>query len=65
MKLRKGNEMVCIEYDKLERKSVHVEVRHEELVEKLKNKICSGIYMNQEEANLEVENISEEIDDEF
>ena len=65
MKLWKGKEMVCIEHDALERKIVHAEVRHEELVEKLKNKMCSVDCMNQEEAHLEVENISEEIDDEF
>ena len=55
MKLRKGNEMVCIEHDKSNRKSAHVEVRHEELVGKLKGKLYSVACMNQEEAHLEVE----------
>ena len=49
MKLRKDNEMVCIEDDKLNRKGVCVEVRYEELVEKLKNELCSVVCLNQEE----------------
>ena len=44
---------------------MRVEVRCEELVEKLKKKLCSVIHMNQEEACLEVKDIREEIDDEF
>ena len=59
-KLRKGNEMVCVEYDKLERKSVHTEVRCEELVEKLNNELCSFMHMNQEEACLEVKNMKKQ-----
>lgn len=35
-KLRKGNMMACVEYDKLERKSVYVEMRYEELAENLR-----------------------------
>ena len=58
-------ETVCVRYDKLERNSVYVEVRYEELVEKLKNELCSVIHMNQEVACLEVEDLREEIDDGF
>ena len=65
MKLRKGKEIVCIEHNKLERKSAHVEVRCQELVEKLKNKLFSIVHMNQEKACFEVEGIREEIDNEF
>ena len=65
MKLRKGNEMLCIECDNLERKFICVEVLCEELVEKLKNKVCSVVWMTQEEAHLEVEDTREEIDNEF
>ena len=57
--------MLCIEHDRLERKSVHVEVPREELVQKLKDELCSVVYNNQEEACLEVEGTREEIDDEF
>ena len=59
MKLRKGNKMACIEHDKLNSKSVHVEVRHEELVDKLKGKLWSAISTNEEEVCLEVEDTRE------
>ena len=40
-------------------------MRYEELVEKLKNEICSVMCTNQEEACLEVEDMIEKIEDEF
>ena len=36
-------------------KSVHVETRHDALVDQLKDKLCGVIFMNQEEEHLEVE----------
>ena len=48
---------MCVEYDKLNRKSVCLEVRYDALVEQLKNKLCSVIFMNQEEEYLEAQNI--------
>ena len=59
MRSRKGKEMVCVEHEKLERKSACVEVRCEEFVEKLKDELCSVVCMNQEEACLEVEDTRE------
>ena len=50
MKLRKGNEMVCIEHHELERKNVHFEVRYEKLVEKLKKELYSVVHATQEGA---------------
>ena len=64
-KLRKCNEMVCVEHDKLEIKSECVEVCYEELFERLKNELCSAMHVNQEEECLEVENTRKKIDDEF
>ena len=64
-KLRKCNEMVCVEHDKLEIKSACVEVCYEELFERLKNELCSAMHVNQEEECLEVENTRKKIDDEF
>ena len=46
-------------------KSACIEVRHEELVDKLKGKLWSDISTNEEEACLEVEDTREWIDDEF
>ena len=40
-------------------------MRHEELVEKLKNELCSVACMNQEEVCLEIENTREKNDDTF
>ena len=60
-KLRKGNEISCVECDKLERKSVHVEVRCEELDEKLRNELFRIVHVNQEEEHLEVENIRKKL----
>ena len=51
------------EHDKLDRKIAHAEVRHEELVQKLKTKLCSATHNNQEEACLQAEGAREEIDD--
>ena len=65
MEFCKDKEMLCIECDELNRKSTCLEVRYDALVEKLKNKLCSVIFMNQEEENLEVEDTMKEIDDEF
>ena len=49
----------------LNRKSVHIEKWYDALVEKLKDKICGVIIINQEEECLEVEDIRKEIDDKF
>ena len=56
---------MCVEHDKLNRKSTHLEVRHDALVEQLKNKLCSVVCMNQREECLEVEDIRKEIYEEF
>ena len=60
-KLRKANEIVCVEYEKLKRKSVCVKVHCEELVDKLKDELCSMVHVNQEEECLEVENIRKKL----
>ena len=55
-KLRKGSGMAHVERDKQERKSARTEACCEELVEKLKNELCSMTRVSQEEERLEVEN---------
>ena len=64
-KLRKGSGMAHVERDKQERKSARTEACCEELVEKLKNELCSMVHENQEEGYLEVKNMRKKIDDEF
>ena len=49
IELRKDNELVCAEYDKLNIKSVHVETRYDVLVEQLIEELCRVIFMCQEE----------------
>ena len=49
MELRKDIELVCIGHDKLNRKRVCLEVCYGALVEQLKNKLFSVIFVNQKE----------------
>ena len=58
-------ERVCVEYDLLQMKSTHIEVRYEVLVEQLKDKLCKVMYEQQEESCFEVEDIENKINDEF
>ena len=63
--MRKGNEIAYVDCVKLERKSVRVEVRHEELVDELKDELCSMVRASQEEECLKAENTRKKIDDEY
>ena len=42
---------------KLNRKSAHLETRHDALVEQIKDKLCRVIFIRQEEEYLEAEDI--------
>ena len=42
---------------KIENKHIHREVRHNALVEKLKDELCRFVFMKQEEECLEVDDI--------
>ena len=53
--LGKDSERMCVECDKLNNKSAHVEARHDALVEKLKNKLHSVIFEQKEEEHVEPE----------
>ena len=44
---------------------MNVEIRHDALVEQLKEELCGVIFMHQEEEYLEVEEMKKEIDKEF
>ena len=62
--LRKEADIVCVECDTLNSKSVCVELRCNALVEKIKNKSCRVIFEMQEEENIEVEDTKKEIENE-
>ena len=47
--LRIDAERVCAEYDKLHNKNIFIKVKHEALVEKLKDKLCGLMFLKQEE----------------
>ena len=49
IEFRKDNELVCEEYDKLNRKSVNAETRNDALVDQLKDQICRAIFIFEEE----------------
>ena len=55
--LRRDTQRSCVEHNKLNKKSVNVEVRHDVLVEKLKNKLSSAIFEHQEEEHVEASEI--------
>ena len=61
--LRIDVERLCVDDDKLKIKGAHVEVRYDELVEKLKNKIWSVIFDKEEEEHVEASEIRKETDD--
>ena len=63
--MRKDNEIVCVEYDKLNKKSMHVETPYDILVEQLKEQLCRVISLHQDEECLKVEEIRKDIDNEF
>ena len=50
---RKYAGRVCVEQDKLNNKSTHVDARHDTLVKKLKNKLYSVIFEQKEEEHVE------------
>ena len=55
---------MCVDYENIQNNSTHVEVRHDALVEKLKEKLCRVMFGQQEEECLEVYGIKKEINDE-
>ena len=55
---------MCVEYENFQNNSTHFEVRHEALVEKLKEKLCRVMVGQKEEECLEVDGIKKEINDE-
>ena len=55
---------VCLEYEKLQNKSIWREVRYKVLLEKLKDELCRAMLMQQEEGFFEVDSIMKKIDDE-
>ena len=57
-------ERVCVESDKLNNKSVHVELRYDTLVEKAKSKMSSFILNRQEEERVEAKDMKKETDGE-
>ena len=62
--LRRDMEGEYIEHEKLQRKSAHVEVRCEVLVEKLKENPCRAIFRQHEEDRLEVDDTKIKINEE-
>ena len=62
--LRIDTERVCVEYDKLRNKFSFSELRHEDLVEKLKNESWRVMFVQQEEDHLGAEDTIEKIDEE-
>ena len=65
IKLRKRNELVYKECDKLSRRSMRVEKCYETLVEELKVKICRDVIMNEKDEQLEAEDVRKEVDRDF
>ena len=58
--LIKDEERVFVECNKLNNKSVHVKVRHDALVEKLKNKLFGVMFEQKEEEHVEAEDKKKE-----
>ena len=52
--LQSDAERVCLECDSLQKKSTHIEARHEVLVEQLKDESCKVMCEQQEEAHFKV-----------
>ena len=54
---------MCVKYDKLQNRSTHVEVRHDVLVEELKDELFSLMFTQQEEECFEAEYVKQKIND--
>ena len=62
--LRKDEDIVCLECKKNQNKYIWKEVRHEALVEKLKDGSCRATLRQQEEDHFEVDDMMKKIDNE-
>ena len=58
-------ERACVERDSLQKKSIRVDLRHEVLVEQLKDELCKVAHEKQEEACFEVEDTENKINEKF
>ena len=58
-------ERACVENEKFQKKNTCVEVIHEALVEKLKDKLCRPMLMQQEEDYFEADGIKNKTNDEY
>ena len=63
--LRGDVEKACVMYEKLQKDSVHTEVRCEVLVDNSKDELCSFMCNSQEECYLDIDEIKNKIDKDF